>query len=293
MIEKETINAAFSVVDAAFIAMDAALRDSATIPLYYNPLGCDTGLSVTTADLERLFPLMAEAAHLFRFYDGPAPEGWADTWKGTASKCAAVCREASMQYLTLCAVKGQPIAGDIRRRLDSWNYMANLFATWPDRSGCTREPSTIAEAAQIRRVEAGTGAEEGKPLYHLHTAHKRQELARIFASLADAGYIDGSTPEALADFLNAFEPAAEKQGRITWIWADKRQGRPVPRHILDFVTQMAGSLDWITPEFCQATGPAIFGRPFGRDIVSEFVTRWNARNYCDTHAGISAIISGR
>lgn len=282
-------------IDSAFYAMDAALRDPAAVPLYYNPLGHKTGLSVTIADLERLFPLMAEAAHLFRLHDGPAPEGWADTWKGTASKCAAVCREASMQNLTLCIDKGQPIAGEIRQRLADWDYMAHLFASWPARTGCTpREPATIAEAAATKPVEAVTEAGERKPLYHLHTAHNRQELARIFAGLAAAGYIDGSAPEALADFLNAFDPAAEKQGRIAWIWADKRQGQPSPRHILDFVAQMdGGSLDGITPELYNRTAPAIFGRPFGRDIVSEFVTRWNAGKYCDTHADIYAIISGR
>lgn len=284
-------------IDSAFYAMDAALRDPAAVPLYYNPLGYKTGLSVTTADLERLFPLMAEAAHLFRLHDGPAPEGWADNWKGTASKCAAVCRAASTEYLSLCIGEGKPIAGEIRRRLDSWDYMANLFASWPARSGCTRrEPSTIAEAATTKPVEAVTEAGERKSLYHLNTAHNRQELARIFARLAAAGYIDGSAPEALADFLNAFDPAAEKQGRIAWIWPDKRSrtGRVSHRHILDFVAQMdGGSLDGITPELYKRTAPAIFGRPFGRDRVSEFVTRWNAGKYCDTHADISAIISGR
>ena len=276
-----------TIIDRAYRAMKDALCDSATVPLEYNPLGFNTGLSVTLEDLERLFSLMAKAAHLFRLHDGPAPEHWADDWKWTVSKCAAVCRAASMEYYSLCINKGQPIAGDIRRRLDSWNYMAHLFASWPARTGLSpREPSTIAEAVK----EAG----EGKHLYHLNTAHNRQELARIFTRLAKAGYIDNSAPEALADFLNAFDPAAEKQGRIVWKWPDKRQGKPIPRHILDFVAQMdGGSLDGITPELYNKTAPAIFGRPFGRDIVSDFVTRWNAGKYCETHADIYAIISGR
>ncbi len=130
-----------------------------------------------------------------------------------------------MQYLSLCIGKGLPIAGEIRLRLDSWDYMAYLFAGWPSRKGMPpQEPATITEATTTRPVEAtsepvqaGTGAGKGKSLYYLDTAHNRQELASIFARLVEAGYIDGSAREALADFLNAFDPTAEKQGRITWV----------------------------------------------------------------------------
>lgn len=280
-------------IDSAFYAMDTALRDRAAVILYYNLLGYNTGLSVTIEDLERLFPLMAEAAHLFRLHDGPAPAHWADTWKQAAAKCAAVSREASMQYLTLCVDKGQPIAGEIRRRLDSWDYMAALFASWPARSGCTaREPSNIAEAAGIRPVEAETGGGKGKPLYCLKAAYNGPQIARIFASLAAAGYIDGSAQDAARHFSNAFDPAADRQGRISWIWADKRTGEVSPRHILDFVAQMAGGLDAITPEMCDKVAPAIFGREISRPVLSKFRTRWNRGKYCDTHADISRILAG-
>lgn len=301
--ENEQKPPAMNEIDRAFYAMDAALRDPAFVPLYYNPLGYDTGISVNIEDLERLFPPMAEAAHLFRLYDGPAPAHWADTWERMTNKCAAVCREASTQYHFICAVKGQPISGEIRQRLADWDYMAALFSNWPARCGAIGpdEPTSIAKAAGIGPVEVASGsvenaegAKEADSLYHLKTAYNRQQLACIFARLVAAGYIDGSTPEALGDFLNAFDPAAKKQGRISWIWTDKRQGQPAPRHILDFVAQMdGGSLDGITPELYNKTAPVIFGRPFGRDIVSEFVTRWNAGKYCDTHADIYAIISGR
>ena len=283
------------MIDRAFYAMDSALRDPAFVPLYYNPLGYNTGLSATLADLERLFLLMAKAAALFRLYDGPAPAHWADTWKRAAARCAAVCREASMQYLSLCIDNGQPISGERRERLDSWDYMAALFATWPARSGCTSaEPPSIAKAAGIAPVAAETGAGIGKPLYYLKTAYNVPQLARIFARLVEAGYIDGSAPDASRAFLNAFDPAADQQGRISWIWTDKRSKKVSPRHILDFVAQMDGSatLSGITPEMCEKAAPAIFGRRIGRDIKSEFLARWWAGNYCDTHAGISAILSG-
>jgi hypothetical protein len=284
-----------SPIDAAFYAMDDALRDPATVPLEYNPMGYKTGLSVTLEDLERLFFVMAKAAHLFRLYDGPAPTHWADTWQRAAARCAAVCREASMQYLLLCIDKGQVIGGPVRERLNAWDYMAVLFSTWPARSGCTAaEPPSIAAEAASEPAEATTGAGIGKPLYYLKTAHNRPELARIFDRLVKARFIDGSYTDAQADFLNAFDPAAEKQGRITWIWADKRQGKPSPRHILDFVAQMdGGSLDGITPKLYNKTAPAIFGLSFGRDRVSEFITRWNDGRYCDTHADINSIISGQ
>lgn len=284
------------LIDNAFCAMDCALKDPAALTIEMAAQGIVTGLPAPTMeDLERLFRLMASAAARFRLYDGPAPAHWADTWKQAAARCSVVCGKASMEYLSLCIGAGLTIGGAIRERRDSWNYMANLFSIWPARDGSILvEPSSITAEAGIRPVQASTDAEEGKPLYHLNTVLSRQELSRIFYRLATAGYIDGSAPEALANFLNAFDPAAEKQGRIVWIWADKRQSRPSSRHILDFVAQMdGGSLAGITPELYNRTAPAIFGRSFGRDIVSEFVTRWNSGKYCDTHADISAIITGR
>ena len=293
-------------IDSAFYAMDNALRDPAAVPLEYNPQGYNTGLSVTLADLERLFPLMAKAAHLFRLYDGPAPAHWADTWQRAAARCAAVCREASMQYLSRCIDKGQVIGGPVRERLNAWDYMAALFSSWPARSGSigAAEPPSIAEAAGFRPVEATTEAGTGKPLYSLQSAYDRPQLARIFARLVEAGYIDGSAPDALADFLNAFDPTANRQGRISWIWTPKRQKQPRPsdRHILDFVAQMEGgaALDGITLEMCKKAAPAIFGREISRPVLSKFRTRWNCwidsetpYRICETHADIAAILSSK
>lgn len=224
---------ATELIDSAFYAMDGALRDPAAVPLEYNPQGYKTGLSVNLADLDRLFLMMAKAAHLYRQYDGPAPAHWADTWQRTAARCAAVCREASMEFLSLCIDKGQPIAGDRRERLDAWGYMAALFTDWPARSGCIgrTEPASITAAAGIEPEEdasgavgAAKGAEIGKPLYYLKTDYNREELRRIFVDLVEGGFIDGRASDALADFLNAFDPTAERQGRIKWIKAAKNRG---------------------------------------------------------------------
>ena len=215
-----------SPVDAAFYAMDDALRDPATVPLEYNPMGYKTGLSVTLEDLERLFFVMAKAAHLFRLYDGPAPTHWADTWKQVVGRCAAICQQASMNYLSLCIDSGLKMIGERRVREASWDYMAALFRDWPARSGSIgrTEPASITAAAGIdtvettsKAVESANGAKTGKPLFYLKTAFSREELCSIFADLVAGGFIDGRDPDALADFLNCFDPAAERQGRITWI----------------------------------------------------------------------------
>ena len=212
-----------------------------------------------------------------------------------------------MQYLSRCIDKGQVIGGPVRERLNAWDYMAALFVTWPDRSGCIgrTEPASITAAAGIEPeeaasepAEAATGAGIGKPLYSLQTSHNRQELARIYAALVDAGYIDGSAPDACGDFCRAFDPAADQQGRIAWAWTDKHIGKVSPRQILDFVAQMAGGLDGIAPNMCDRIAPAIFGQAIARDVLSKFRTRWNRwidetpARICDTHADIAAIITG-
>jgi|GEM_PF-5504076 len=290
------MDAPAKMIDSAFYAMDSALRDPAALTLECSGRGISTDLPAPGfGDLERLFRLMAAAAARFRLYDGLAPAHWVDTWKGTATKCAAVCRAASMEYLSLCIDAGRIIDGTIRERLDSWDYMANLFSTWPARSGATAaEPPGITAEAGIWPVEASTDAGIGKPLYYLNTAHDRPQLCRIYDRLADAGYIDGSAPEARADFLNAFNPAADRQGSISWIWTDKRSKKVAPRHILDFVAQMDGSatLDGITPEMCKKVAPAVFDREISSPVLSKFRTLWNRGEYCDTHDDIAAILSG-
>lgn len=275
--------------------MDEALRDPSTVPLKFNPQGFNTGLSVTQEDLERLFSLMAEAAHLFRMHDGPAPEHWADTWKQAASECAAVCREASKKYLSLCIDNGQPIVGEIRERQGHWNYMADLFDTWPNRSGTIRfEPSCITEAAASEAVEVHENPGNENHLLYIPTSYNQLELRRFFADLVDGGFIDGSAPDSEQDFLNAFDPTAKQQGHISWIWTDKRSKDVSPRHIMDFVVQMAGNnLSIITPRFCDSQAPAIFGLKISSKVKSNFISRWNRGQLCDTHEIISRILEAR
>lgn len=225
------MDAAANIIESAFFAMDGALRLPASIALEYAALRVETGLPrPTVEDLEGLFQAMAKAAHLYRLHDGPAPAQDPDGWRRTAARCGAVCREASMQYLSRCIDKGQVIGGPVRERLNAWDYMAALFSSWPALSGCTgaAEPPSIAAEATSEPAEAATGAGIGKPLYSLQTSHNRQELARIYAALVDAGYIDGSAPDACGAFCRAFDPAADQQGRIAWAWTDKRTGRVSP-----------------------------------------------------------------
>lgn len=208
-----------SPIEAAFYAMDEALRHPVSIAIEYAVQGIKTGLpEPTEEDLDGLFRAMTKAAHLFRLHEGPPPARDPDGWRRVADKCAAICREASMQYILLCASAGVVIGGTVRDRLDSWNYMANLFSSWPAFSGCTAtEPSSIT-------AEVAKGAREGKPLYYLSAHQSGPDLACIFARLVEAGFIDGSAPDAMADFLRAFDPAADRQGRITWIKAAKNHG---------------------------------------------------------------------
>lgn len=73
------------------------------------------------------------------------------------------------------------------------------------------------EKPSILAVEARKRAGIGKPLLCINTALKEADLARIFKSLAIAGYIDDSNPAALLDWLNIFNPDADRQGRAVWI----------------------------------------------------------------------------
>lgn len=300
-------------IDNAFYAMDEALRDPAAVSLEGRARALimvskargngeevtlqefDTGLPQPEYnDLEKLFPLMAKAAHLFRLYDGPAPALWADTWKQAAARCSMVCKQASIRYVQTCANEHRVIGGDIRERLDSWLYMSNLFYIWPARDGSIKaEPPSIIKAAQIQALKASTENGKGKPLYYLKTAYNKQQQGRIFTRLVEAGYIAGGAPDALQDFLNAFDPGADQQGHISWIWTDKRSKVVSARQILDFVAQMEGNdnLDGITPDLCEKAAPALFGLEISRSVLSKFRTRWNRGLYCDTHADISAMLS--
>lgn len=149
--------------------------------------------------------------------------------------------------------------------------------------------------ARFAAVEGNTPAAPGETLQYIETRRTRPELTAIFSRLVEAGFIDGAAPESLADFLNTFDREATKQGRISWIWKDKRTDKIAARHILDFVAQIAARpiFDTITPELYKSIAPAVFGVTIGRDIVSRFRAGWLAGRYCETHQQICTIIAGQ
>ena len=69
----------------------------------------------------------------------------------------------------------------------------------------------------IKAVDARKAAGTGKPLLCIETGLNEAELTRLFNDLANAGYIDGTRPAALQEWLNIFNPAADTQGRAVWI----------------------------------------------------------------------------
>ena len=278
-----------------FVAMDEVLRHRAAVIFDAEGAGIKPGTvglpPLTLEELDALLLSLARAAVLYRDYDGPAPTGpRLNTWRHFLARCASHSRWAWLQHGLACAREGVPIAGRARSVQDGFEYVWELFATWPDYN-----PRTVDEPEIVARLARGIGQE----VLVITTEKSQEDLQRIFRELVEAGYIDGSAPEALADFLNAFDPAAEKQGRIAWIWADKRQGQPSPRHILDFVAQMAGGLDGIAPEMCDRIASAIFGQAIARHVLSKFRTHWyrwidseTPARICDTHADIAAIVTG-
>lgn len=60
-------------------------------------------------------------------------------------------------------------------------------------------------------------------IYTIQTDKDETELRRIFAALVEGGFIDGSGPDSLADYLNVFNPDTTKQGRIKWIKRGKNK----------------------------------------------------------------------
>ena len=223
------------------------------------------------------------------------------------SRVARVCHQAGHEWPDLN--DEQDNEQERKRTLLEWGTAGDYFTGWvhmiqeyfPNLVVPSTIPSTDTadQKATSEPVEASTGTGIRKPLYSLQTSHNRQELARIYAALVDAGYIDGSAPDACGDFCRAFDPTADQQGRIAWVWTDKRNGRVSPRQILDFVAQMAGGLDGIVPDMCDRIAPAIFGQAIARPALSKFRTRWyrwidseTPARICDTHADIAAIVTG-
>ncbi len=139
--------------------------------------------------------------------------------------------------------------------------------------------------ARLSTVEALTDAKRGKPstgtVCALETEKDATELRRIFADLSGAGFIDGTGPESLADFLRAFDPGATVQGRI--IWTREAKSHHLNKLALcDFLKLFgvpAGQL--------QQYAAAIFGVEVSKS------TRSNAAGVSSDYAKLKTIIDGQ
>lgn len=212
-----------------FLAIDEALRHRAAVIFQAEAAGIKpetVGLQpLTLQELDALFQILARAAALYRAYDGPAPAGpRLNTWRQFLARAASLSSWAVVQHGLACAREGVPIAGRARSVQDGFEYVWQLFATWPDYN-----PRTVDEPQIVARLSAGIGQALVIP-----TEKSREDLQRIFRELAEAGYIDGSAPDAEADFLAVFDAGAGRQGCITWTRRGKNKALN-KRSICDFL----------------------------------------------------------
>ena len=195
-----------------FVAMDEVLRHRAAVIFDAEAAGIKPGTvglpPLTLEELDALLLSLARAAVLYRDYDGPAPTGpRLNTWRHFLARCASLSRWAWLQHGLACAREGVPIAGRARSVQDGFEYVWDLFATWPDYN-----PRTVDEPEIVARLARGIGQE----VLVITTEKSQEDLQRIFRELVEAGYIDEGAPDAEADYLAVFDAAAKKQGHITW-----------------------------------------------------------------------------
>lgn len=213
-----------------FLAIDEALRHRAAVIFQAEAAGIKpetVGLQpLTLQELDALFQILARAAALYRAYDGPAPAGpRLNTWRQFLARAASLSGWAVVQHGLACAREGVPIAGSARSVQDGFEYVWQLFATWPDYN-----PRTVDEPQIVARLAGGIGQALVIP-----TEKSREDLQRIFRELAEAGYIDGTAPDAEADFLAVFDASATRQGRITWTRLARNKKDLNKRSICDFL----------------------------------------------------------
>lgn len=153
------------------------------------------------------------------------------------------------------------------------------------------------KAATTAQISTSTPAAAPNTIRHLNTNKNEQEQRRIFAALVEAGFIAGADggSSMLQPFLDAFNPKAEKQGRIIWTGTPLRggaDGRPSPTQALDFAALMQGTER--AAEQLRAGRqdlPLIFeGLAFSGSTVSRFVTSWNKSGGSEYHCKLAAII---
>lgn len=181
---------------------------------------------MTLQDLDTLLLNLARAAVLYRAYDGPAPTGpRLNTWRQFRSRCASLSHWAFVQHGLACAREGVTIRGMARSVQDGFEYIWQLFATWPDYN-----PRTVDEPEIVARLAGGIGR-----ALVIQTEKSQEDLQRIFEELVKDGYIDGDIPDAKADFLAVFDARATRQGHITWTRLARNKKDLNKRSICDFL----------------------------------------------------------
>lgn len=252
-----------------FLAIDEALRHRAAVIFQAEAAGIKpetVGLQpLTLQELDALFQILARAAALYRAYDGPAPAGpRLNTWRQFLARAASLSGWAVVQHSLACAREGVPIAGRARSVQDGFEYVWQLFATWPDYN-----PRTVDEPQIVARLSAGIGQALVIP-----TEKSREDLQRIFRELAEAGYIDGSAPEAEADFLAVFDAGATRRGRITWTRRGKNKAlnkRSICDFLLLFGVEESAAV--------QAYSRAVFGEEIPGSTISRARTDGSSERF--------------
>lgn len=156
------------------------------------------------------------------------------------------------------------------------------------------------KAATTAQISTSTPAAAPNTIQHLNTNKNEQELRRIFAALAEAGFIagaDAAGASMLRPFLDAFNPGARNQGRIIWTGTPLRGGavgKPSPTQALDFAALMQGTERAAEQLRAERQGlPLIFeGLAFSGSTMSRFATSWNKGRGSEYHNELAAIIEG-
>lgn len=118
-----------------------------------------------------------------------------------------------------------------------------------------------AKAADPAKIPASTPGPDNPRPYCLKTNKNREGLTQIYDKLVAGGFIEGSAPGALANFLNAFNKDAAEQGRIKWIKKAKN-GKISKAEACDFLLYFGVPANEL-PEYARAIFAIdLFGRAF-------------------------------
>lgn len=157
--------------------------------------------------------------------------------------------------------------------------------------GCVlQRPAAVPEQVQI--PASTSGPDNPRPCY-INTNKNWKELDRIYSELVSGGFIDGSAPDALANFHDAFDKDATKQGRISWIGeSSKHKDGACFRQIIDFIFLMQGAYSSEKELFRIIS--AIFGESPKRTIITSAITSArNGKPVSERNADLRKIIAGQ